>query len=190
MFVNHKISHTPEKVICFRHIAFSAYQKGENMYKVGDKVVHQREGACYIKDQVCIEVDRTTKEYYVLEPLADKRTCIYISMDPKKQKSIRRAITRKKLKEFEIMLDTLSGVWIEDARKRQQSYTKTVRTFDFLEVLSILKMMTVNNSIKKLPANDSPLLMTAEKLIYSEIAIVLELSYELVTERMKKFLCA
>lgn len=159
------------------------------MYKIGDKVIHKREGACYITELTQMELNNISKEYYVLEPLVDKKASIYISVDQKNQGHIRPAITQVQMKEYEAAVDSMNPDWIEDAKVRHKKYIETLSSFEFLEVFSVLKYLTVRNTKKPLCAKDEQLLLTAQKLIYSEISIVLNEEYSIVADKVKEFLC-
>lgn len=159
------------------------------MYKIGDKVIHQQEGACHIKGLVYMEMDYITKQYYILEPVFDKKAKVYISIENHKNKErIRPAVSLTQMKESEIIADSIAPDWIVDPKRRHHAYLDIIYHFEFLDVFLVLKYLTVQNKKKALCATDKELLLTAQKLIYSEISIVLNLGYEVVAEKVKKFL--
>ena len=160
------------------------------MYKVGDKVVHQKEGACYVKALTQMKMENTNREYYVLEPLCDKKAKIYIAVRHDKQQRIRPALSQKQMKESEEIAVSTESDWITDAKRRQQSYAKTISCFDFLEVFIVLKQLTVQNAKKRLSSSDAQLLLNAQKLVYSEMAIVADKDYEVVAENVNRILSA
>lgn len=156
------------------------------MYKVGDKVVHQREGACFISGFQKMEHDNVKKEYYVLEPLHDVKSKVYVSVDNNNNR-MRSAVTQKEMKESEMIVGVAETDWIDDPKVRRKTLLKIIREFEFAEVLLVLKTLMVQNAQKKLCSNDIELLVDAEKLIYSEISIVANKKYETVAEKVKQF---
>lgn len=153
------------------------------MYKIGDKVVHQMEGACFIVDLVKMEHTNIKKEYYILNPIRDKKSRLYIAKDHNSNR-IRPAISQQQMKEYENIANSNAPSWIADAKTRNLTYSKTIHEFDFLNVLLLLKNLIAQRAKKNLCANDSQLLVTAKRLIYSEISIVINKEYDLVSEKM------
>ena len=156
------------------------------MYKVGDKVMHRREGACYITQTTDMKMEDVQREYFVLSPILAKESNIYVSVDCQKQKSIRPVINREELQEFEKSMHFLNSEWIVDAKVRYRQFMNGISTFDFQEILDIYKCLIRQKEIQTLAAKDKEFLFTVEKLIGSEIAILLELSYDRVLEKMKE----
>lgn len=150
------------------------------MYKTGDKVIHQLEGACFIVDITKIKCDHEVKEYYILESILDKKTKIYVSLQ--RTDRIRAAITQNQLEEYKTHVTNEETVWIDDPIKRSKAYLKAIQEFDFLETLLMIKNLISRQTEKDLGANDKKLLVTAQKLVFSEISIVLDKEYDSVAE--------
>ena len=159
------------------------------MYYVGDKVIHQQEGACLITGTMKMGHDKIKDNYFILEPIHDRKSKVYISA-VKKSDRVRPAISQKQMKEFEEIAESHIPEWVEAPKDRVKAYSKTLRDFEFLEVLLLLKNLMVQNVKKKLSASDQHLLLSAEKLIYSEVSIVADKEYRVVAENVEKFLCA
>lgn len=155
------------------------------MYKTGDKVVHQLEGACYIVDIADMPSNKKSKKYYILESILDKKTRIYVSMQNTDR--IRSAVTQKQLQEFEDIANSQDADWIDDPMRRGKAYLKVIQEFDFLEGLLMIKNLLTRQATNSLGANDKKLLVTAQKLIFSEISIVLNKEYNLVAEKINEF---
>lgn len=158
------------------------------MYQVGDKVMHRREGACYITQIKDMDMNNTQKKYFVLEPILNEKTYIYVSIDGKKQNNIRPVIDEKKLKESEAKLNVSEDEWIIDAKARTRKYTSIVSEFDFDEVLNIYKSLVLQNEKKSLAAQDKDFLFSSEKIICSEIAILRDLEYDQVLQKIKELI--
>jgi len=158
------------------------------MYKIGDKIIHQQEGACYIKEFTQLRMESEDREYYVLEPICDRKSKLYISKQKNHEKRMRLALSQKEIKELERIADSTDLDWIMDSKKRYQTYQKTISGFDFLEVLLVLKNLTVQNAKKPLCSKDNQLFRAAQKLICSEVSIVIDKDYELVTRKVEQVL--
>jgi len=167
-------------------MVFSIYKEVVWMYKIGDKVVHQLEGACFIVDLVKMEHNNIKKEYYILDPIRDKKSRLYIAKNHNSNR-IRHAVSQQQMKEYEDIANSNAPSWIANAKIRNLTYSKTINAFDFLNVLILLKNLIAQKAIKKLCTNDSQLLVAAQRLIYSEISIVNNKDYDLVSEKMTDF---
>ena len=154
------------------------------MYKVGDKVIHQQEGACYIREIVDVETDHILKHYYRLEPVFDKKTKIFISINAKNQNRIRPAIKLSALRES--AENPPQEPWINNPKERYRMYSKSINTFEFEDVLQIYNNLSRQNIKKPLGSQDSQLLLIAEKLICSEIAIIFDQPYEFVLDKLRE----
>lgn len=157
------------------------------MYNIGDKVIHQCEGACYIKDIVDLNQNDSIKQYYILEPLLNKKANVYISTDEDKQRRIRSAIDITELKKSEnIVFDTKIN-WIDDAKKRYTEYNKFISSFDFLDVMLLIKSLLTKKTTHALTTTDQNLLTAAQRLVYSEMAIVLNQDYDMVAAKVEQY---
>ncbi len=160
------------------------------MYKVGDKVVHQREGACVITNMIDMEMNDVKRQYYVLEPVIDKKSNVYISIQMNCQGSIRPAIEDAELSMPQCSQAVWDSKWISDSKERYRTYGKCISTFEFHEVLDIFICLTLQKKEKDLASKDSELMLSAEKLVCSEMALLLNDSYDNVLRSLREQILA
>lgn len=152
------------------------------MYKIGDKVMHQNEGACLISHIVSMNMNDTNKEYFRLIPLLNENACVYISLDHDNSSRVRPVITLSDVEQ--ILLSCTEGQWIADSKKRLKYATDSINSFDFIQNMMLIKMYLKQEKEKPLSVKDRQILHTAQKLVYSEIAIVLDEDYQEVENRI------
>lgn len=155
------------------------------MYSIHDKVVHPTEGACYIEEIMTMSVDSKKKEYYKLVPLLNEKTCLYIPVSNQIAGRLRLATPQPELDELLEKLRAQEIEWIADSKNRLFVSNNAIRSGDFFEIASLIKMMLVQESEKALGSKDREFLSKAQKIVFSEIAIVESKSYEDVAKEMK-----
>lgn len=155
------------------------------MYSIQDKVMHPTEGACYIEDIITMSVDNSKKEFYKLVPLLNEKACVYIPVSGQITKRIRKALTEEELTSLLEQLSAHENVWIADCKARLYAGNNALKSGDFLEISSLIKMMLSQENEKPLGSKDREFLNKAQKIVFSEIAIVKNRSYENVLEEMK-----
>lgn len=158
------------------------------MYKIGDKVMHRQEGACFIRQIVDMKMNNETKKYYLLVPMLNLKTNVYVSMDRMKQKNIRPVIRLNEYQAAQLKVKHSPQAWDDDSKRRILSLTKIMLAFDFQEVLLTLSCLQEQNEKKKLSSRESEILKAAQRLIYSEIAIILNLDYDVVAASPEKYI--
>lgn len=154
------------------------------MYKIGDKVMHQNEGACQISHIVKMNVNDKNKDYFRLTPLLNENACVYISLDHDNELRVRPVITLEDAEQYLSCCD--ENPWIADSKKRIKFANDSVHSFDFYRNMMLIKMYLKQEKEKQLSPNDRQLLHSAQKLVYSEIAMVMEQKYDEVEERIIK----
>lgn len=151
------------------------------MYKLGDKVIHRQEGACQIQKFINMKNGRNEdKEYFLLVPLLNSRSFIYISVDADNQKNIRPIIKQDDLRTVEKEIEDNPLEWIDNSKHRFDVLRKCINNFNFKEVALVLESLKTHNDLKRLNNRDGELFLKAKKLIFSEIAALLNVDYDLI----------
>lgn len=158
------------------------------MYKIGDKVMHRQEGACFIREIVDMKMNNETKKYYLLVPLLNLKTNVYVSMDKMKQKSIRPVIRLDEYQAAQLVMKNSPQQWDDNSKRRILSLTKIIAAFDFQEVLLTLACLRDQNEKKRLSSREDEILKTAQRLIFSEIAIMLNIDYSVVAANPSNYI--
>ena len=150
------------------------------MFQVGEKVLYGTAGACTITE-ICKKSfgDAGEKEYYVLVPIHDGRSTLYV---PCANETLL-AKMKKLLSAEEIMtlIDSMpeaDSEWIDDERKRQEYFKNVIKNGNRQEIMSITKALynhrkQVLSLGRKLHSCDDKVFREAEKLLCDEFAVVL-----------------
>jgi CarD family transcriptional regulator len=162
------------------------------MFNVGDIIIYSAHGLCEI-DDICEKTyGDTTGTYYVLHPLENSKLIINIPIDSK-QVVMQKVMKRE---EAEEILDSFQqpGIeWIENVRQRTKQYKSLVNTGDRKEIAKVAitlmrKKREANRNEKKLDDQDRVLLANIENIMYKELAVSLDTSYEEISNKVKRMI--
>ena len=151
------------------------------MLKVGEKVMYGAAGACTVTETVMRRFGETQKEreYYVLTPVRDGRTTLYVPVDNMAlQAKMRRLLSPEELKELVRSLPEEDAPWIADEKIRQEKYKDTLKNGNRRELIAMTRTLyrhrkQVKAMGRRLHVTDERLFQEAEKLLCDEFAVVL-----------------
>jgi|SRR5690625_1292423 len=153
------------------------------MFKIGDLIVYSGHGICQV-DDIC---DRTfagvTKNYYILHPIDNNENITISAPVENSQSSILKIMNREEALDILESFQQEGADWIERPQLRNQVYTKVVQTGErekIADVASTLlrKKHELESEDKKLYEQDTRLLTMIENVLFKELAISLETTYE------------
>ncbi|PXV96160.1 CarD family transcriptional regulator [Lachnotalea glycerini] len=154
-------------------------------YQVGEKVMHPVEGACYVKGIITMKRGNKEHQYYKLVPLLNETTVVYIPVISQNANRIRKIMSVNEIDKIPNELNKIEINWISDNRKRQESFSTVIKSCDTVKITKIIIMMLQRELEKPLQSMDKDILCKAQKLAYSEIAIVKGKTFEEVKQEMK-----
>lgn len=162
------------------------------MFNVGDVIIYSAHGLCQI-DDICEKTfGDTTGSYYVLHPLENLKLSISIPTDSKKllmQKVMEREEAEEVLHSFQ-----QPGIeWVENVRQRTKHYSSLVNTGDRKEIAKVAitlmsKKREADSDNKKLHEHDRALLAYIQKIMFTELAVSLDTSYEEISNKVKSMI--
>ncbi len=147
------------------------------MFKIGDKVVYKR-NVCIIND--IKENKFTKKECYELIPVDDDSLKITIPVDTA---DIRNIISKE---EVENIIKSIKNIrTIDDVNEKniEIEYKKCLDNLTHENLIKVIKTTYLRNkermdSKKKISDKDDMYFKMAEKLLYTEFSVALNMSYE------------
>ena len=152
------------------------------MYKVNDYVVYMHE-TCKILEIKSINDNM----YYVLEPINDKSLKISV---PSLNKNIKNVIS---MDEINNLISNIPNILVlEDSNKNLDiKYKELLNNNSYEDLIKIIKTtylrnMNRLNNRKKISDKDEYYFLLAEKYLYSEMSITLNISIDEVREYIKK----
>ncbi|MEH7234641.1 CarD family transcriptional regulator [Bacillus sp. JJ1562] len=160
------------------------------MFKVGDLVVYSSLGICEIND-ICEETYYgRTRKYYVLHPIEDNSLTIRNPVD--NDKVLMLGIID--LSEAEDMLESFNrpGIaWIEKGNERGKIYHDIVMSGDRKKIAGIVNTLMcrkyeVEMTEKKLGDPDRRLLLHIQNILYKELAISLDTTFDEIANQVDR----
>lgn len=150
-------------------------------YKKGDYVNYASSGVCLIEDirnVACIGKDSM---FYVLKPIKDKKSTVYVPVGNEVLTAKMRYIMTKT--EIDDLLKSIKSSdisWIDDRKVRSQSFKTILKRGDMRELINLvsciyLKKLEFTALGKHLSATDEDILSQAESMIDNEFCFVLKL---------------
>ena len=163
-------------------------------YSKGDYIRYSQNGVCYIEDIKQMKnpvFQNNLKQFYVLKPVGNEKSTVYVPTDNTELTS--RMIYILKKQDIDSLIDSVkksSLEWIDVRRLRAESFKKIIKTSDQQELLKLVSCIYLKKQEwavagKKLSATDDGILKQAEELIDNEFTFVLGLKKGQVGEYIR-----
>ena len=149
------------------------------MYQIGDQVVYGIHGVCCVVDQEVRTVDRKNVTYLVLEPVGQGVSRFLVPMhNAAAMSKLRRILSKEELEELFRSEEIYKDGWIRDENQRKQTYRELINSGDRVRLIQMVRSLYAHKAAqsaagKKVHLCDDNFLRDAEKLLISEICIVL-----------------
>ena len=145
------------------------------MFKLNEYVVYKKD-VCIVK-----EIKKNyfhNKDYYILEPINDKTLKINIPTD---NKDLRNLITKEELTKIINKIPKVNIITTDD-KLIEMEYKELLKNNNLLDLVKIIKTSYLRNkkrldNNKKVGEKDQNYFELAEKYLYTEFSIVLNLTY-------------
>lgn len=163
------------------------------VYQVGQKVVYGIHGVCSIVgvERKCIE--RKNICYYVLEPVDQSGSRYYLPSDHQIALSkIRPLCTKQEL--HTILTEPMpQDSWIQDENSRKQCYSKLISSIDIRPLVRMIRCLRMHRSQqmaagKKLHLCDENFLRDAQRILFTETALVMDIPMDQVDAYLQNIL--
>ena len=164
------------------------------MYQVGQRVVYGIHGVCDIIEIEIKIVDRKKIPYFVLEPVDQPGARFYVpSENPVALSKLNCMLTRQELERIFAELEVSKAAWIADENRRKLAYRELLSGGDRLAVMKMLCALYIHKQEqeekgKKFHLCDENFLRDGEKLICSELSLIMELPYPEALVYLRKHL--
>ena len=160
------------------------------MYQVGEYVVYGVQGVCKVLGKEKQMVNRKRTEYLVLEPLAKGASKFYLpTQNPSAMGKLCPLLSRQELTALLESDEINRDCWVDEENLRKQQYRDLMAAADRLSLMQMLRGLyryqaELMEAGKRIHLCDDNFLRDAERLLCSEIALVMEMS----TDDAKQFL--
>lgn len=173
------------------------YLRGDNMFRIGDKIVYGSTGVCMVEDITTVNLRGVDKNrlYYILKPLYQDGI-IRTPVDNDKVFK-RPVITRQEAEALVDMIPTVKASAYNEKNLAQlrSHYQEYLGSFDCADLIELAmsiyaKKQDAVRQQKKFGITDERYLKRAEEMLFGELAVALEISREevpnYITQRLKK----
>ena len=152
------------------------------MFKVNDYVVYGTTGVCQIID-IRKEKDIYSNgeiEYYVLQPVFNNNMTVMTPVNNEKV-LMREVMTKDEVLSLIAAMPEEETIWINDYRERCDKFKAALKTGECEEWVKLIKTLYLEKKEKtalgkKLMKSDEDIMRAAEKNLYEEFAIALNIS--------------
>ena len=161
------------------------------MFFVGQLVAYGIHGVCKIVGIETRKIDVKTVEYFVLEPIRQPGSFFYIpTQNPNALAKLRILITEDQIKES---INSDLFCWIDDENQRKQTYREVLCNTCSSRLISAVfvlrhKREELLNAGKKFHMCDENFLRDAERLVYEELSVVLDMEFDHIYDYLQSLL--
>ncbi len=153
------------------------------MYKKGDYVVYRRD-VCIIRDIKESKLKNTT--YYVMNPIDDSSLIIDIPIE-NKMGFLRGVISTDKAKKLIERIPKINPIENINEKNLDAKYKEMLYTGNYEDLIKIIKTTFLRNESrvnnkKKISEKDNNYFKLAEKYLYNELSVSLNMSVEEVKD--------
>ena len=151
------------------------------MYSVNEKIHYGGSGICVIQEITAMRFGRTRERYYVLKPVYQNTSVIYVPVNnPQLVSKMRPVLTRSEVEALIESIDSIPTVWENDPVARKASFEALLRSNECRNLIALIKTLNVFRAErladgKTLPVVEDTFLREAQRLLYDEFADVLNL---------------
>ncbi|MBQ4417365.1 MAG: CarD family transcriptional regulator [Butyrivibrio sp.] len=164
------------------------------MLNRGDVTVYGSHGLCQVREILVPPFldGQSDKLYYMMSPATDRNAVLYVPVEGADEK-MRNAISKKGAQELLAELEDIEEIEVESGKKADAMITDVIKHTETEEMMRLVKGLHKARAIrardgKKLASMNERHLVTAEKLLYSEMAFSLKTDVAKVKERVMETL--
>ncbi|MFF3925493.1 CarD family transcriptional regulator [Paenibacillus lactis] len=162
------------------------------MFETGHLVIYSVHGICQIDGIIEKEVLGTTRRYYELHPVSNVKLKISTPVDNDSLLMVD-LIDREEAEKVMLSFKSPGTGWIEKNTERAQTYSKLIRSGDREEIANIINALMrqkqkAESNNKKLNQQDQVMLASAQNVLFQEMAIALDTSYESILGKVNGML--
>lgn len=156
------------------------------MYNVNDIIIYGSQGACRIEE--IVEKDFCGKKamYYNLTLLCNENATIFVPVNNAALTSkMKRILTLDEVHEIIDNIPNEETIWIENENTRKEKYKEIILSGNRKDLVKLIKTLHLYKQEqlkkgKRLYSCDEIMLKEAEKLLYDEFALVLNIKRDAV----------
>lgn len=150
------------------------------MFQVNDTIQYQAVGVCKIADISLQNLYGASHRYYVLEPVHQTGSVIYVPVDNEELVArMHRILSKEEIDELIEQIPEQGSVWIDNEKKRHEEFQKILADGKHGELIALIRTLhyrqeeLLTKKRKNLNVADERAMREAENLLYDEFSAVL-----------------
>lgn len=161
------------------------------MFNIGDIIVYGVQGICKIDSFETKQIGRQSADYYVLKPLFNESTAVFVPVENELLTAKMQAVlTKTQAEELVKRVEQIDIIKSNDENQKRELYKAILSSGDREKLIALIKTIRLERDIrrqgnKKLNINDEQTLRKAELLIYHELAFVFDVEPDEVKNIIK-----
>ena len=146
------------------------------MYSIKDRVHYGSSGVCEIQEITTMRFGRKRERYYVLKPVYQKTSLIYVPLENEELVSrMRPVLSREEVDALIRSMPTVETAWQEDPQVRKASFDELMKRHSCADLIVIIKTISAHKEVrqargKSLHVSDETYLREARRLLFDEFA--------------------
>lgn len=154
------------------------------MFKVNDRIAYSSVGVCEITDITENDLTSVMRKYYVIIPLNDNKSLIYVPVDNEKLTGrMRKLPTKSELKKLMSQSKKESLDWIENSIERNEYFQSVVNDGDILCTMQLFytlckKENELSKLGKSLKKSDERIYKECIKILCGEMSCIMDIDLE------------
>ncbi len=156
------------------------------MIKKNDTLLYGVHGVCKVTDTVTKMVGGAEREYYVLKPVFDRGTVLYVpTRNEKLTAKLKRILSAEEIYAMIRSMPEEELLWVESENDRKRIYQEALVSGEREQLVRLIKTLHVRREKrteqkKALLLSDERFMKEAERILYEEFAYVLKIDREQV----------
>ena len=151
-------------------------RKERIMYSVNEKIHYGGSGVCVIQEITTMRFGRTREQYYVLKPVYQNSSVIYVPVQNEQLTAKMRPVMSKD--EVDSLIDSIDEIptaWEDDPQLRKTNFDALLRSNECRSLIVLIKTLNAHRERrqacgKALHVSDESFLREAQRLLYDEFA--------------------
>lgn len=152
-------------------LLIQAFEGGEMLFSVGDRVVYPMHGAGVIEAIEEKEILGAWRKYYVMKlPLGEMK--VLIPIDSISQVGLRGVIEKDEVSQVFVVLQGEQPELSTNWNRRYRNHLEKIKSGDIYEVAEVVRNLMLRDREKGLSTGESKMLDTARQILVSELILV------------------
>lgn len=156
------------------------------MIQVNDTVLYGIHGVCRVADTVTRTVGGKTQQYYLLKPVFDRSSAVYVPMENQALTSkLKRILSAEEIYEMIRSMPEEDLLWVENENERRRLFQEIINGGDRAQLVRLIKTLYTRQQKRleqkrSLLMSDEKFMKDAERILYEEFAYVLKIDRDQV----------